>query len=335
MQEQLSRAVKKLRGGGLVAFPTETVYGLGADARNEHAISKVFAIKKRPIDHPLTIHIATIEQIKDWAINIPDLALELAKSFWPGPLTMILPKHPKVSNLITGNQNTIAIRIPRHSLTLTMLQQFGSGIVGPSANTYGRISPTSAQHVKQDLGSKVDYILDGGQCEVGIESTIINITNNTPQILRQGVITQEDITKIIGNDLLFINTIEESTIKVPGLDKTHYAPIKPLYLVESQEFLAIAKFMSQQGLNYSYLSFQECFIKDDKIIWIQAEQNPLLYARNLYTYLHQLDLTNNAKGIIVEMPPNGSKWQAIIERLTKASNGKLTVNYSPSHCKPL
>ena len=323
MQNKIIRARRELQTGGLVAFPTETVYGLGADACNEHAVHKVFAVKERPIDHPLIVHIATIEQLDNWAINIPDIARKLARFFWPGPLTLILPKHPQVSNLVTGNQDTIAIRIPRHPLTLTMLQQFGSGIVGPSANTYGRISPTSAQHVQHGLGNKVDYILDGGQCEIGIESTIINVTTGTPQILRQGIITQDDIARIIGDNFMSTESIE-TVIRVPGSAKSHYAPIKPLYLVSSQKFLTVIKSMLQQGLNYSYLSLQACPIKDEKIIWLHATKQPQEYAKNLYSYLHQLDATNT-QGIIVETPPNEPSWKAIIDRLTRAGNDELAL----------
>lgn len=325
MQKKITHAINILNAGGLVAFPTETVYGLGADARNEQAIRKVFAAKGRPLDHPLIVHIGSIEQLNYWAINIPEIARSLATAFWPGPLTFILQKHPKVSNLITGNQDTIAIRIPRHPLTLTMLQQFGSGIVGPSANTYGRISPTSAQHVQQDLGNKVDYILDGGQCEIGIESTIINITTDTPQILRQGVITQDDIAKILGNSLALTKVMQNYLIRVPGSAETHYAPTKPLYLVPAQEFLATVNSMLRQNLNYCYLSFQPYPLNNNKIIWLQAKNQPQLYAKDLYTYLHQLDATSNTEGIIVEMPPEQPEWYAIIDRLTRASssNDKL------------
>jgi L-threonylcarbamoyladenylate synthase len=323
MQDQLKRAVEELRSGELVAFPTETVYGLGADALNPSAIQKVFAAKGRPADHPLIVHIATIEQLNNWAINIPDIAYKLANYFWPGPLTLVLTKHTQVSNLITGNQDTIAIRIPQHPLTLAMLQQFGSGIVGPSANAYGRISPTSAQHVKQSLGNKVNYILDGGPCEIGIESTIINLTTNTPQILRQGVITQDDLVKVIGDNFSY----QESTateIRVPGSTKAHYSPTKPLYLVSSQEFLITVKTILQQGLNYSYLSLQPCPMPNDAIIWIHAKKQPQLYAKNLYSYLHQLDAVNS-QGIIVEMPPNEPSWAAIRDRLTRAGNDKLIL----------
>lgn len=324
MQEQILKAIEVLKKGGLVVFPTETVYGLGADARNEQAIKKVFAVKGRPAHHPLIVHLASLEQLNNWAVNIPESAIELAKYFWPGPLTIILQKHPQVSNLITGNQNTIAIRMPRHPLTLEMLQQFGSAIVGPSANSYGKISPTTVQHIARDLGNKVDYILDGGPCEIGIESTIVNFTSNIPQILRQGSISAELITKVVGISLTPNNT-KPHNIRTPGSSKTHYAPSKPLYLSSSIEFLNIAKLAIKENLNYSYLSFQKCPTQNKHVIWLQAPDDPTLYAKNLYAYLHQLDVLNN-QCIVVEMPPLQPAWTAIIDRLTRASKGKISIN---------
>lgn len=321
MKTNIEQSIEILKAGGIVAFPTETVYGLGADARNENAIRKVFMVKGRPIDHPLIVHLAHVDQLEKWATDIPEKAILLAKHFWPGPLTLVLLKKASVSNLITGNQNTIALRIPKHPLTLTMLQQFGSGIVGPSANTYGRISPTSAIHVKNDLGEKVDYILDGGPCEIGIESTIVYFTNNEPHILRQGHITKEDIAKVLGTK--FSNTEDKKTcIRVPGLAKVHYAPLKPLFLVQSEDLQSIANFIHIKCLKYSCLSFQSHSIEN--IIWHQAPQQAALYAKNLYSLLHQLD-TENTKGIILEMPPSQPSWAAIIDRLNRASTGVITL----------
>lgn len=321
MQHSIQKAISILATGGIIAFPTETVYGLGADARNEHAIRKVFMAKGRPIDHPLIVHIANIEQLDDWAINIPANAKILAKHFWPGPLTLVLPKKPAVSSLITGGQDTIAMRIPNHPLTLAMLNQFGSGIVGPSANTYGRISPTSAAHVQYDLGNKVNYILDGGNCEIGIESTIVCFVDNKPHVLRQGDITEENILQVLGYQVTKLEQ-NQPAIRVPGQTKAHYAPRKPLFLVPPTELLAIAKAMIQDNINYSYLSFQ-ANPGYPNIAWHQAAQQAALYANQLYALLHQLDAEDTI-GIIVEMPPAENLWSAIIDRLTRASNGKLS-----------
>ena len=324
MLKDIQRSVAVLHDGGLVAFPTETVYGLGADARNENAIRKVFTTKGRPLAHPLIVHIASIEQLDNWAVNIPAAAKLLAKCFWPGPLTLVLPKHPLVSNLITGGQNTIAIRIPKHPLTLAMLQQFGGGIVGPSANTYGRLSPTSAEHVRNNLGNRVDYILDGGACEIGIESTIVHITDNEFNILRQGDITADDIFQVLGSKFVNIATKEKPAIRVPGTAKAHYAPIKPLFLVQPEELLPIAKFMFTKKMNYSYLCFQQCPIELLNTNWCQAPEQAFLYAKNLYAVLHKLD-AEDIQGIIIEKPPQQLPWLAITDRLTRASNGTLTL----------
>jgi len=317
MQNSIQKAIEILTAGGIVAFPTETVYGLGANALNEEAIRKVFMAKGRPIDHPLIVHIANIKQLEDWAINIPENAKILANHFWPGPLTLVLPKKPSVSDLITGGQDTIALRIPKHDLTLTMLKQFGSGIVGPSANTYGRISPTSAAHVQHDLGNKVNHILDGGNCEIGIESTIVCFVNDKPQVLRQGDITEEHILQVLGNKFTNLEQ-QKSTIRVPGQTKAHYAPRKPLFLVQSSELLSIAKSMVQENINYSYLCFQ-ANPGYTNIAWHQAAKQSSLYAKQLYALLHQLDAEKTI-GIIAEMPPDKNSWSAITDRLTRASS---------------
>ena len=324
MQNEIKQAIKVLTTGGLVAFPTETVYGLGADARNEQAIQKVFAAKGRPSDHPLIVHIADLQQLANWAIDIPAPALLLAQHFWPGPLTLILKKHPQVSSLITGGQDTVAIRIPQHPLTLAMLEQFNSGIVGPSANTYGRISPTTADHVAKDLGNKVDYILDGGSCSVGIESTIVYFLAEQPLILRQGQITPADIDAVLGYSCK--TTAGTATnIRAPGHAKAHYAPQKPLFLVPTDELTNVAAFLQQKDLHYSCLCFkpQQLAAYANLSIYSAAISAPA-YATNLYALLHTLD-AEDTQGIIIEMPPIDIAWAAILDRLTRASIGELTL----------
>lgn len=323
MFNNIQYATEVLKKGGLVAFPTETVYGLGADATNEQAISKVFAVKGRPQNHPLIVHIANLQQLNIWATNITKDVITLAKYFWPGPLTLVLAKKATVSNLITGNQDTIALRIPQHPLTLKMLQEFGGGIVGPSANTYGRLSPTTAAHVYNDLGDQVDYILDGGPCTVGIESTIVYINNEQLHILRQGSITANDIYNVLGKNKVNI-TETTSAIQMPGMIKTHYTPKNPVFLVTTTELSSVVQIMLTRGLKYNYLCLQECPIKPNNFIWQQMPKQAAAYAKNLYAALHSLD-TPDIQGIIIERPPQHPSWAAILDRLTRASSGNLSL----------
>lgn len=195
--QDIEKAATILHAGGLVAIPTETVYGLGADARNPEALRKIFTTKQRPIDHPLIVHIADMTQLSDWAVAISDSALLLAKAFWPGPLTLILKKAPGVLDLVTGNQETIGIRIPNHPVAIALLKTFGRGVAAPSANRFGRISPTTADAVREELGNAVDLILDGGPCAVGVESTIVDVTGEAPVVLRPGMITQQQIAAVL------------------------------------------------------------------------------------------------------------------------------------------
>ena len=321
MHNNIRQAADILCSGGLVAFPTETVYGLGADPRNPDAVKKVFAVKGRPLDHPLIVHISSADELENWAVNIPAGAFKLARHFWPGPLTIVLDKHPAVSSLVTGGQQTIAIRAPNHPLTLALLQHFGHGIVGPSANSYGRLSPTTAAHVAQDLGGLVDCILDGGPCAIGIESTIVHFLDGKAQILRQGNISSIDISNVLGKPMAAANAT--SSVRVPGSSKAHYAPRKPLFLIASDELQqAVASFQQQpqsQPNKYGYLCWQTAPISTPNATWIKAANDPVAYAKNLYAILHQLDANPAVATIVVEAPPQLPAWSAVQDRLTRAS----------------
>lgn len=311
-------ATRQLRAGELVAFPTETVYGLGADATNPAAIQKVFAAKGRPVDHPLIVHVANIKQLPSWALNIPDSAWILAEHFWPGPLTLILQKQIGVSSLITGGQETIAIRIPNHSLTLQLLQNFDGAIVGPSANKYGRVSPTSAVHVATDLGTAVSVIIDGGECTVGLESTIVDLTNTHPIIRRSGAITAQELSDVLQQQVS-IDTKANSTVRTSGSHESHYAPVTTVRMLEYPELLAAAILMQQQNKPFSVLSFKPK-PKDinPQVYWQQTSQDPKEYAHSLYANLRNHDSFNNDV-ILVERPPQDISWLAILDRLTRAS----------------
>jgi len=232
LKEEMTKAVDILRAGGLVAIPTETVYGLGADARNPSAVQKIFQAKQRPSDHPLIVHIGEIAQLHEWAVDISPEAWLLAKTFWPGPLTLILKKAPEVSELVTGQQTTIGLRMPNHPVALTVLKEFGGGIAAPSANRFGRISPTTAEAVQEELGDAVDLILEGGQCAVGVESTIVDVSGEQIAILRPGMITAEQIVAVLKQPVL---TTPKNAPRVSGSMESHYAPLTPTKLMSIDE----------------------------------------------------------------------------------------------------
>jgi len=229
---EIEKAAEILRAGGLVAFPTETVYGLGADASNPAAVKKIFAAKGRPADHPVIVHIADMSELKHWAAEVPRAAWLLAEKFWPGPLTMVLKRSQHVNDLISGGQNTVGLRVPGHTVAQQLLKAFGGGIAAPSANKFGRLSPTSAIHVREELANAVEMVLDGGPCDVGIESTIVDLTHEPPAILRPGRVSAQQIA-----DALLV-PLGEPTVdrpRVPGSLASHYAPRAPLKIVHPDE----------------------------------------------------------------------------------------------------
>jgi L-threonylcarbamoyladenylate synthase len=217
-------AVARLRAGGLVAIPTETVYGLAADASNPDAVARIFAVKGRPVDHPLIVHLGSADDLDDWAVDIPDSAVKLAAACWPGPLTLLLPRGPRAIDAVTGGRSTIGVRVPSHPVLQAMLRRFGGGIAAPSANRFGKVSPTTAQHVLDDLGHVLDperdLVLDGGPCEVGVESTIVDLTVSPHQILRAGAITDDQIVRLLGGEI----AAPSGASRASGMLASHYSP---------------------------------------------------------------------------------------------------------------
>lgn len=309
----IALALAELQAGNLVAFPTETVYGLGALATNITAIEKVFATKGRPQNHPLIVHIGSKDLLARFARDIPNAAYKLADTFWPGPLTLILRKQEHVLPIITGNQDTVAIRIPNHPITLKMLQQLGNGIVGPSANKYGRVSPTSAKHVAEDLHDNEILILDGGAAIVGIESTILDLTS-TPTIRRHGHISVVQIENVLQTHIQVDLTFNPNA-SVSGTHLAHYAPNTTVVLVPPAELQDYIQQLNHH--QFSVLSWQEPSINN--VYWQQAFDNPEDYARELYANLRHHDSLQNSL-IIVEMPPLDIAWAAIVDRLKRASS---------------
>lgn len=315
MSVVIARAVATLRAGGLVAFPTETVYGLGADASNPEAVKKVFAAKGRPHDHPLIVHVANSAQLTAWARDIPLAAHTLAQKFWPGPLTLILKRVSGVSDLVTGGQDTVAIRVPSHPVAQALLQAFGGGVVGPSANRFGRVSATTAEHVRQEFGDAVDCVLDGGACEVGIESTIIDVSGATPALLRPGWITSTQIESALGASLA---APDAQSPRAPGTLEKHYAPRTPLMLVEGDLIDELARSFTRQGKRVAVLARNARQPLIEKLLWIAAPAAPAAYAHDLYANLRELD---DAAGdvMLVEQPPPAIEWAAIRDRLMRAA----------------
>jgi len=238
------RAARILREGGIVALPTETVYGLAANALDAAAVARVFRIKGRPLTHPLIVHLADVSLIAQWAARVPDAALQLAEQFWPGPLTLILPKTAMVPLSVTGGQQSVGLRVPSHPLALAVLREFGGGIAAPSANRYGAVSPTTAEHVRRDLGDEVDLILDGGPCVVGVESTIVSLMEAHPIILRPGGVTREAIEDVLGHS---VSVTQARSTRVPGQVDTHYAPRAAVRLLRADEVEAQASLLRSQG----------------------------------------------------------------------------------------
>ena len=318
--EAIAQAVEVLRAGGLVAFPTETVYGLGADAANPEALKRIYAAKGRPRDHPLIVHVASAAQLADWARDVTEAAQKLAQCYWPGPLTLVLKRAPHVSDLVTGGQDTVALRVPSHPIAQALLRGFGGGIAAPSANRYGRVSATTADHVRAELGTQVDCVLDGGACDVGIESTIVDVSGAQPALLRPGSITAAQLEAALG---LTLAAASPSSPRAPGTLAKHYAPQTPLILMEADLVLELAASMMRQGRPVAVLARSARRPLLPGITWRVAPNDPAGYAHDLYANLRALDHAG-CSAILVEAPPLEPAWAAVHDRLTRAAAGAAT-----------
>jgi L-threonylcarbamoyladenylate synthase len=319
MPLQIEQAAALLRAGELVAFPTETVYGLGAAAGNPAAVAKIFAAKGRPADHPLIVHLPGDDHLDRWARDIPAAAYELAEAFWPGPLTLILKRQPGVSDAITGGQDTVGLRVPGHPLALELLRAFGGGVAAPSANRFGRISPTTAQHVRDDLGAAVAMVLDGGACSVGIESTIVDLSSGESRILRPGMVSAVDLGRVLG----LMPTIGaaadgEAVPRVSGALESHYAPRTPLVLLPPDAVIFAVRGALANNERLAVLAPMACPLSDPRIVWCQAPSEPATFARDLYANLRALDAAGCSR-IVFQRPPQSDGWQAVNDRLRRAA----------------
>jgi L-threonylcarbamoyladenylate synthase len=312
----IDRAVETLRRGGLVAFPTETVYGLGGDASNPSAVARIFAAKGRPPDHPVIVHLGDVAALPAWADRIPEAAWALADRFWPGPLTLVLPRAGGVSDLVTGGQETVGLRMPAHPATLALLREFGGGLGGPSANRFGRVSPTTAAHVLAELGDVLDGVLDGGPCRVGIESTILDLSVDHPRILRPGAITGELLKTVLGE----VPPIAQATdVRVPGALASHYAPRVPVHLSPADEVDERAAALAGDGRPIAVMARRAARCPIPGCLWQEMPQDPEGYAQALYATLRALDTPDRA-AILVERVPAGPAWRAVADRLGRAAH---------------
>ncbi len=311
-QVQIDEAAKILRAGGLIAFPTETVYGLGADAKNPEAVKKIFIAKGRPADHPVIVHLPSAGALAGWAREVPEAAHRLAEAFWPGALTLILKRSNGVPDAVTGGQDTVGLRVPGHPLALALLEAFGGGVAAPSANRFGRISPTRAEHVRAELDGAVDMILDGGPCEVGLESTILDLSTGIPRLLRPGGVTVERLETVLGTEL----SLEAGSVRAPGGLASHYAPTTPTFVVPSEELAAYLEQHSDKNLGVLAKHPQPKEYGD--ILWKTLPNTPAAFGRELYAALRELD-ESGAERIIVEAPLEGDAWLAVRDRLARAA----------------
>ena len=326
LSTEMTVAVKEataiLRRGGLVAFPTETVYGLGADAENPNAVARIFAAKGRPANHPVIVHIGHIDLLEHWATDIPPSAWLLAKHFWPGPLTLILKRDAHVLDAVTGGQDTVGLRMPDHPVALALLSAFGSGVAAPSANRYGRISPTTAQHVRDELGEAVDCILDGGPCRVGIESTILDLSGAHPQVLRPGAISAAAIKNILGRDVANVSGVAASRAapRVPGALLSHYAPQTPLVLVAPDGLQDEVKRHLEKGERVAVLA-RSIAKPLTSCVWQIMPSDASDYAHELYARLRALDALH-VDHLLIEALPAEPVWQAVRDRLARAAQAQ-------------
>lgn len=312
--QAIDLAVAALRRGEAIGLPTETVYGLAADAGNAAAVRKIFALKGRPADHPLIVHIAGAEALSDWAREVPDSARQLAAAFWPGPLTMILKKRAEVPAVVTGGQDTVGLRCPAHPVALAVLNAFTGGLAAPSANRFGHISPTTAQHVRDEFGATVPVVLDGGDCAIGIESTIVDLSGARPRLLRPGMVSREQIEAVIG---AIDSGVAADSPRASGMLEKHYSPRTAAMLLDRRAALAAAREQGALGKQVLLLAIDTLPEHADGVA---LPSDPAAYAHALYAALRDLD-ARHAHLLLIERPPEGSEWLALHDRLRRAAAG--------------
>ena len=319
MLDDVARAVDALRAGDLVAFPTETVYGLGADAANAQAVRRLFAVKGRPADHPVIVHVARAGQLDDLARDVPDAARLLADGFWPGPLTIVLRRNmERVTPDVTGGRDTVGLRVPDHPIALELLEAFGGGVAAPSANRFGRVSPTTAAHVRADLGDDVRVVLDGGPCRVGVESTIVDVTGAEPAILRVGGVSRAEVEATLGRNLV-LRTGGESA--APGTLASHYAPSANVEIVDMSDVGVRAVDLLARGRNVGLLALAPVAAGlPEKLTVLDPPRDVEAFAQVLYARLRQADALHLDALLVVLPPVTDGLGAAVRDRVQRAAH---------------
>ena len=317
----VAQAAAAISAGELVAFPTETVYGLGADASNDAAVAKIFAAKGRPADHPLIVHIASGAQVLDYASSVPPFAQALMAAFWPGPLTLILPRKPGVATAAAGGQNSIGLRCPAHPMALEFLtacKELGVlGVAGPSANKFGRVSPTTAQHVSQEFGDALT-VLDGGPCTVGIESSIVDCTRDQPVLLRPGVLTREQLSTACGQTVLNANEAVNNAPRAPGTLESHYAPNAKVRLMDAKAIQTALDLLGADAAHIAVYARSIVRIKSSRLVYRRMPDDAIATASQLFAVLRDFD-AQGVKLIWIEPVPDTVEWDGVRDRLTRAA----------------
>ena len=323
MKTTIEQAAAHIRAGELVAFPTETVYGLGADASNDAAVAKIFAAKGRPADHPLIVHIASSAQVLDYASSVPPFAERLLAAFWPGPLTVILPRKPGVATAAAGGQDSIGLRCPAHPLALEFLtacKELGVlGVAGPSANKFGRVSPTTAQHVRQEFGDAV-MVLDGGACTVGIESSIVDCTRSQPVLLRPGVLTREQLSAVCGQPVLSADDTPDDAPRAPGTLESHYAPNAKVRLMTAIAIQTALDLLGAEAAHIAVYARSIIRITSSNVGYRRMPDDALATAEQLFAVMRDFD-AQGVKLIWIEPVPDASEWDGVRDRLARAAAG--------------
>lgn len=318
--QAILQAARRIQSGGLVGFPTETVYGLGADASSDAAVAGIFAAKGRPSDHPLIVHVADSAQVNDYASSVPPFAASLMKAFWPGPLTVILPRKPGVAAAAAGGQNSVGLRCPAHPVALAFLKACNTGVAGPSANRFGRVSPTTAQHVAGEFGEEL-LVLDGGPCTVGIESSIVDCTRGRPVLLRPGVLTRDQLEAACGEPVLTKDEVlveEGAAPRASGTLEAHYAPNARVRLMDAGPIQTALDLLGTEAAHIAVYARSIVRIKSAKVLYRRMPDDALATAQQLFAVLRDFD-AQGVKLIWIEHPPGTAEWDGVRDRLGRAA----------------
>jgi L-threonylcarbamoyladenylate synthase len=320
-EHEIADAVAVLRRGGLVAFPTETVYGLGCDAESRDALLRLYEVKRRPTGHPVIVHLPSVECLDDWAQDVPRVARTLADGCWPGPLTLVVLRNGRVPNEVTGGSATVALRVPDQPVALALLRAFDGGIAAPSANRFGRVSPTTADDVRADLDDDVDLVLDDGPCTVGVESTIVDCTGDEPAILRLGGVPQERVEELVGAR---VTLSTQGEVSAPGTTPVHYAPDTRVVLVDADHLTARAQSLVDAGFLVGVLGLEAPPDLPPAAVVLDTPHDVPEYARVLYARLREADRLG-LDALLVVPPPAKGLGAAVVDRVRRAAAREVSA----------